>query len=161
MVLEEGLENRFARHRLNHVALSAGLAALGIRASVRVAESHRLPMLAAARIPDGVDDAAIRRNLLERFNIEISGGLGALKGKAWRIGVMGHGSRRENVLAIALGPGATLGRTRPPRNFPAAAVAARRSDACVDDERPTLRLRFDRMVRCLDAQYRQSRMESA
>jgi alanine-glyoxylate transaminase/serine-glyoxylate transaminase/serine-pyruvate transaminase len=98
MVLEEGLENRFARHRLNHAALSAGLAALGIEQVV--AESHRLPMLAAAKIPDGIDDAAIRRNLLERFNIEIAGGLGALKGKAWRIGVMGHGSRRENVLLL-------------------------------------------------------------
>ncbi len=98
MVLEEGLENRFARHRLNHAALTAGLTAIGIEQVV--AESHRLPMLAAARIPDGVDDAVIRRNLLERFNIEISGGLGALKGKAWRIGVMGHGSRRENVLLL-------------------------------------------------------------
>lgn len=98
LVLEEGLENRFARHRLNHAALSAGLAALGIEQVVN--ESHRLPMLAAARIPDGIDDATIRRQLLERFNIEIAGGLGALKGKAWRIGVMGHGSRRENVLLL-------------------------------------------------------------
>ncbi|HEX3999151.1 MAG TPA: alanine--glyoxylate aminotransferase family protein [Pirellulales bacterium] len=98
MVLEEGLENRFARHRLNHAALSAGLAAMGIEQVV--AEQYRLPMLAAAKIPDSIDDAAIRRQLLERFNIEIAGGLGALKGKAWRIGVMGHGSRRENVLLL-------------------------------------------------------------
>lgn len=98
MVLEEGLENRFARHRLNHAALSAGLTAIGIEQVV--AEANRLPMLAAAKIPDGIDDAAIRRDLLERFNIEIAGGLGALKGKAWRIGVMGHGSRRENVLLL-------------------------------------------------------------
>lgn len=98
MILEEGLENRFARHRLNHAALSAGLAALGIEQLV--AEANRLPMMAAVRIPDGIDDVTIRRQLLERFDIEIAGGLGTLKGKAWRIGAMGHGSRRENVLLL-------------------------------------------------------------
>ncbi len=98
MIGEEGLENRFERHRLNHAALSAGLAALGVEQAV--AAANRLPMMAAVKIPDGIDDATIRRQLLERFDIEIAGGLGALKGKAWRIGIMGHGSRRENVLLL-------------------------------------------------------------
>jgi alanine-glyoxylate transaminase/serine-glyoxylate transaminase/serine-pyruvate transaminase len=98
MVLEEGLENRFERHRRNQAALSAGLAALGLEQAV--AEANRLPMMATVKIPDSIDDAVVRRQLLERFNIEIAGGLGALKGKAWRIGVMGHGSRRENVLLL-------------------------------------------------------------
>ncbi len=73
----------FARHMLNHQALKAGLAALGITYAAQ--EGHQLPMLNAVRIPDGVDDAAIRNGLLNRFGIEIGGGLGAFKGKVWRI----------------------------------------------------------------------------
>jgi alanine-glyoxylate transaminase/serine-glyoxylate transaminase/serine-pyruvate transaminase len=96
LVIAEGLENRFARHMLNHRALKAGLAALGIPYTAR--EGHQLPMLNAVRIPDGVDDAAVRRSLLERFGIEIGGGLGEFKGKVWRIGLMGYGSRPANVL---------------------------------------------------------------
>ena len=91
LVLEEGLDRAFARHLLNHRALKQGLAALGIRYAA--AEGHQLPMLNAVLVPAGVDDAAVRRGLLERFGIEIGGGLGAFKGKAWRIGLMGHGSR--------------------------------------------------------------------
>ncbi len=96
LVMEEGLENCFARHMLNHRALKAGLGALGIPYTAR--EGHQLPMLNAVRIPDGVDDAAVRRGLLERFGIEIGGGLGEFKGKVWRIGLMGYGSRAANVL---------------------------------------------------------------
>ena len=83
---------------LNHRALKAGLAAIGIRYAS--AEGHQLPMLNAVWIPDGVDDAKVRRGLLERFGIEIGGGLGDFKGRAWRIGLMGHGSRANNVLLL-------------------------------------------------------------
>lgn len=96
IVLEEGLEARHARHRRNHLALRAGLEALGVEFAV--AEPHRLPMLNAVRIPDGVDDKAVRSQLLNEFGIEIGGGLGPLAGKTWRIGLMGETSTRRNVL---------------------------------------------------------------
>jgi alanine-glyoxylate transaminase/serine-glyoxylate transaminase/serine-pyruvate transaminase len=98
LVHEEGLEACFARHALNHRALKAGLAAIGITYAAR--EGHQLPMLNAVRIPDGVDDAKIRGGLLNRFGIEIGGGLGDFKGRVWRIGLMGHGSRMSNVLLV-------------------------------------------------------------
>jgi alanine-glyoxylate transaminase/serine-glyoxylate transaminase/serine-pyruvate transaminase len=101
LVLEEGLEARFARHRRNHLALKAGLAALGV--SYAPAEGHQLPMLNAVRIPSGVDDLATRKRLLAEFGIEIGGGLGEFKGKAWRIGLMGHSSRPNNVLLLLAG----------------------------------------------------------
>jgi alanine-glyoxylate transaminase / serine-glyoxylate transaminase / serine-pyruvate transaminase len=96
LVLEEGLENRHARHRRNHLALRAGLEALGL--SYAVAEPHRLPMLNAVTIPAGVDDARVRQQLLNEFGIEIGGGLGPMKGKTWRIGLMGETSTPRNVL---------------------------------------------------------------
>lgn len=95
VVLEEGLESCFARHMLNHRALKAGLTALGIRYAAN--ENNQLPQLNAVLIPAGVDDATVRGGLLNRFGIEIGGGLGAFKGKAWRIGLMGHGARPNNV----------------------------------------------------------------
>ena len=96
LALDEGLENRFARHRRNHLALRDGLAALGIEYAVE--EQFRLPMLNAVRIPDGVDDAAVRGRLLNEFGIEIGAGLGPMKGKTWRIGLMGEASSSRNVL---------------------------------------------------------------
>jgi alanine-glyoxylate transaminase/serine-glyoxylate transaminase/serine-pyruvate transaminase len=96
LVLEEGLENCFARHQRNHLALKSGLAALGIGYTAQ--EGHQLPMLNAVRVPDGIDDARVRGELMSRFGIEIGGGLGAFKGKVWRIGLMGYGSRPANVL---------------------------------------------------------------
>jgi alanine-glyoxylate transaminase/serine-glyoxylate transaminase/serine-pyruvate transaminase len=98
VILEEGLENCWARHARQHAALKAGLAAIGIGYSAH--QSHQLPMLNAVKIPDGVDDAAVRRGLLERFGIEIGGGLGAFKGRVWRIGLMGYGARANNVLLL-------------------------------------------------------------
>jgi alanine-glyoxylate transaminase / serine-glyoxylate transaminase / serine-pyruvate transaminase len=98
LVHEEGLEACFARHMLNHRALKAGLTALGIEYAAQ--EGHQLPMLNAVRIPAGVDDAITRKALLERFGIEIGGGLGDFKGKVWRIGLMGHTSRAINVLVF-------------------------------------------------------------
>lgn len=98
IILEEGLENCFSRHLLNHQALKAGLAALGIGYAAQ--EGHQLPMLNAVHVPEGVDDAAVRKALLNRFGIEIGAGLGAFKGKVWRIGLMGYASRPENVLLL-------------------------------------------------------------
>ncbi len=96
LVHEEGLEACFARHELNHRALAAGLEALGIGFTAQA--GFRLPMLNAVAVPEGVEDGAVRKGLLERFGIEIGGGLGAFAGKVWRIGLMGHGSRANNVL---------------------------------------------------------------
>ncbi|MCH5377046.1 MAG: alanine--glyoxylate aminotransferase family protein [Planctomycetes bacterium] len=96
MILEEGMENCFARHMLNHQALRAGLNALGIQYAAQ--DGHQLPMLNAVWIPEGVDDAATRKALLNRFGIEIGAGLGDFKGKVWRIGLMGYASRSSNVL---------------------------------------------------------------
>jgi alanine-glyoxylate transaminase/serine-glyoxylate transaminase/serine-pyruvate transaminase len=98
MVLEEGLDACFARHRKNHEALKAGLAAVGIDYATQ--PGRELPQLNAVRIPAGVDDAAVRKALLERFGIEIGAGLGAFKGKVWRIGLMGYSSRSVNVLVL-------------------------------------------------------------
>jgi alanine-glyoxylate transaminase/serine-glyoxylate transaminase/serine-pyruvate transaminase len=96
LVLEEGLENRFARHQRNHEALRDGLQALGIAYAVE--DGLRLPMLNAVKIPDGTDDAAVRSQLLNEFGIEIGAGLGPMKGKTWRIGLMGAASTPNNVL---------------------------------------------------------------
>jgi alanine-glyoxylate transaminase/serine-glyoxylate transaminase/serine-pyruvate transaminase len=98
LIHEEGLETCFTRHRSNHLALKAGLAALGIKYAA--AEGYQLPMLNAVQIPPGIDDMAMRKALLERFGIEIGGGLGDYKGKVWRIGLMGHASRARNVLVF-------------------------------------------------------------
>jgi len=98
LILEEGLAQCFKRHQLNHRALKAGLAALGIHYATQ--EGHQLYQLNAVRIPAGVDDLSIRKALLERFGIEIGAGLGAFKGKVWRIGLMGYSSRQEKVLLL-------------------------------------------------------------
>ena len=98
LLLEEGLEARFARHQRNHLALKAGLKAMGIQYAV--AEGSQLPMLNAVLIPAGADDAAVRAQLLNEFGIEIGGGLGPMKGKTWRIGLMGETSQARNVLVF-------------------------------------------------------------
>jgi alanine-glyoxylate transaminase/serine-glyoxylate transaminase/serine-pyruvate transaminase len=96
IIIEEGLEARFERHRLNHLALAAGLKMLEV--DLLVEEPYRLPMLNAALIPDGVSDVNVRKHLLGKFGIELGGGLGPLKGRIWRIGLMGHSSTRQNVI---------------------------------------------------------------
>lgn len=98
LVAEEGLEARWVRHRQNAEMLWDGLEELGLEMHVPL--EHRLPSLTTVKIPDGVDAAAVRRKLLNRYNIEIAGGLGELKGKVWRIGLMGYSSRQENVLTL-------------------------------------------------------------
>ncbi len=96
LIDEEGLQNRFDRHLENHRALVAGIEAMGLEMYVR--PEYRLPTLNAVKIPEGVDDVKVRSYLLETFNLEIGGGLGALKGKVWRVGLMGYSSSAENVL---------------------------------------------------------------
>jgi len=96
LVLQEGLEQRFQRHNLNHQALRNGLEAIGIEFAVRA--ECRLPMLNAVKIPAGVDDGAFRSRLLREFGIEIGAGLGPMKGVTWRIGLMGETARPKNVL---------------------------------------------------------------
>ncbi len=96
IIAEEGLEDRFARHLLNHRALVAGVEAMGL--SMLVPEGERLPMLNAIRIPEGADDVKVRKTLLNDFGVEIGGGLGDLAGKVWRVGLMGHASRKKNVV---------------------------------------------------------------
>jgi alanine-glyoxylate transaminase/serine-glyoxylate transaminase/serine-pyruvate transaminase len=98
LVVEEGLEARHARHLKNHRALKAGLTAMGL--TYVTAEGHQLPQLNCIRIPDGIDDMTVRRRLLTEWGIEIGGGLGPFKGSAWRIGLMGHGSRPANVTLV-------------------------------------------------------------
>jgi alanine-glyoxylate transaminase / serine-glyoxylate transaminase / serine-pyruvate transaminase len=98
IVHEEGLEARFARHEANSRALKAGLVAMGLELAAQ--EGHRLPQLTAVRVPNGIDDVKVRGELLRTFNIEVGAGLGAFKGKVWRIGLMGESSRRENVMLI-------------------------------------------------------------
>lgn len=97
-VLIEGLSQRHTRHRHQHQALRAGVEALGLKFAV--AESHRLPMLNAIRIPEGVDDKKVRSQLLEEFGIEIGGGLGPMAGKTWRVGLMGETCTPRNVLVF-------------------------------------------------------------
>ena len=98
LVLEEGLEARYARHWQNGRALQAGLQAMGL--ALHAQDGHQLPMLTTVRIPEGVDDAPTRRTLLNEYNIEIGGGLGPLRGMIWRIGLMGYSSTRDNVLLV-------------------------------------------------------------
>jgi alanine-glyoxylate transaminase/serine-glyoxylate transaminase/serine-pyruvate transaminase len=96
VVEEEGLEARWQRHERHHRALAAGLAALGL--SLLPPEGERLWTLNAVRVPDGIDEAAARRALLDDFDIEIGAGLGPLAGRIWRVGLMGAGSTVNNVL---------------------------------------------------------------
>lgn len=98
LVHEEGLEARYQRHRENSQMLWDGLEDLGLR--LIVPAERRLPSLTTVAIPDSVNDAEIRKRLLEEYNIEIAGGLGVFKGKAWRIGLMGYSSRKENVVLL-------------------------------------------------------------
>ncbi|MBT3891698.1 MAG: alanine--glyoxylate aminotransferase family protein [Planctomycetaceae bacterium] len=98
LLLAEGLEACYARHALNHRALKRGLEILGF--TYAADPEHQLPMLNAVNLPAAVDDAQMRLALLEQYKIEIGGGLGELKGKVWRIGIMGHSAKSENVLSL-------------------------------------------------------------
>lgn len=95
LLQQEGLENAWQRHRQMHHVLKQGLAALGL--TFVVDEASRLPQLNAVYIPQGIDDVKLRDYLLHHYNLEIGAGLGALAGKAWRIGLMGYAARPENI----------------------------------------------------------------
>jgi alanine-glyoxylate transaminase / serine-glyoxylate transaminase / serine-pyruvate transaminase len=99
IVLEEGLEVRWERHRQNQLALIAGVEAMGMKLLVEKPED-RLPTVTAVMIPNGLDDGKVRNQLLDEFNIEIAGGIGALKGRIWRLGLMGYCSQKVFVLQL-------------------------------------------------------------
>jgi alanine-glyoxylate transaminase/serine-glyoxylate transaminase/serine-pyruvate transaminase len=98
LVLEEGLEKRWQRHEKNHLAVKAGLSELGL--SIGSQEGHQLWQLNAVTVPEGVDEANVRKRLLSDYNIEVGAGLGPMKGKIWRVGLMGETSSPENVRRI-------------------------------------------------------------
>jgi len=97
-VLDEGLDAAWTRHRVAGSLLQERLPKLGF--TLLAEAGHRLPQLTSCRLPDGLDDAGTRRTLLDRFGIEVGGGLGEFAGKAWRIGLMGHTARERSVLAL-------------------------------------------------------------
>ncbi|CAN5665005.1 alanine--glyoxylate aminotransferase family protein [soil metagenome] len=103
---EEGIEHSWVRHQRNHLALRAGLDALGLQ--LIVPEAERLPQLNAVAVPDGVDEARVRNRLLEEHGIEIGAGLGVLAGKIWRIGLMGYSSRSDNIVRCLAALGSVL-----------------------------------------------------
>lgn len=98
MAMEEGIENRILRHARNAAALRAGLESLGL--ALFADPDHRLNPLTAVLAPEGVDEAHVRRRLLQEYSIEIAGGLGQIAGRVWRIGLMGETSREANVLLL-------------------------------------------------------------
>ena len=95
LVLEEGLEARWRRHEQNHLALKQGIEAMKLQLASQ--QGHQLWQLNTIAVPDGVDEMAVRKRLLNEFNIEVGAGLGPLKGKIWRVGLMGENSRPEVV----------------------------------------------------------------
>src|SRR5437870_1598636 len=99
LVLEEGLEARWERHRVNQLALIAGLEAMGLKLLVEK-PADRLPTVTAVMVPAGAGDVTLRNQLLDEFNIAIAGGFGPIKGKIWRIGLMGYSSQKPNVLLV-------------------------------------------------------------
>ena len=100
LIFEEKPENVFQRHKESHLALVSGFNELGLE--MLVEEPYRLPMLNAVRVPDGVDELSVRRRLRNEFKIEIGSGLGPLAGKIWRVGLMGHTARMENVARLLM-----------------------------------------------------------
>ena len=122
LVLNEGLENRWRRHEQNHLALKAGLKAMGL--PIASQEGHQLWQLNAVTVPEGVDEAAVRKRLLSDFNIEIGAGLGPLKGKIWRVGLMGETSSKANVKAFLSALGQILNDSGRKTDADAALVAA-------------------------------------
>ncbi len=121
---EEGLQNAWERHARNHHALRRGIEAMGLTFAVR--EQERLPQLNAVNVPEGVDEAGVRRRLLSDFDLEIGAGLGSLTGRIWRIGLMGHASNIKNVMFCLGAMESVLGEMKAPINQGAAVSAAAR-----------------------------------
>jgi alanine-glyoxylate transaminase/serine-glyoxylate transaminase/serine-pyruvate transaminase len=106
LIKEEGLDNAWARHRRHHLALKAGLEAMGLKFFVE--EKHQLPQMNAVLCPAGVNEEAVRKTLLSEFSIEIGAGLGPLKGRIWRFGLMGYSCRPDNVMLCLSALGSVL-----------------------------------------------------
>ena len=124
MLKEEGLENAWKRHSRNHNALKAGLEVMGL--GLMVDTPYRLPQLNTVEIPDGVDEALVRRRLLNDYNIEIGAGLGALAGKVWRIGLMGQSSSARHVTLVLAALEGVLTSLNAPLTSTGAAQAAQK-----------------------------------
>jgi alanine-glyoxylate transaminase / serine-glyoxylate transaminase / serine-pyruvate transaminase len=106
LLRDEGLEKSWARHQRHHLALKAGLEAIGLQFVVK--EEARLPQMNAVYVPQGVNEAEVRKTLLNEFNLEIGAGLGPLAGKIWRFGLMGYSARAENVMLCLSALGSVL-----------------------------------------------------
>jgi alanine-glyoxylate transaminase/serine-glyoxylate transaminase/serine-pyruvate transaminase len=106
LIREEGLEDCWARHRRHHTALKAGLEAMGLQYLVK--EEYRVPQMNAVRVPEGVNEAEVRKRLLAEFSLEIGAGLGPLAGKIWRFGTMGYSCRPDNVMLCLSALGSVL-----------------------------------------------------
>jgi alanine-glyoxylate transaminase/serine-glyoxylate transaminase/serine-pyruvate transaminase len=106
LIREEGIENCWARHQRHHVALKAGLEAMGLKFLVR--EQHQIPQMNAVICPEGVNEAEVRKTLLNEFGLEIGAGLGPLAGKIWRFGLMGYSCRPDNVMLCLSALGSVL-----------------------------------------------------
>jgi alanine-glyoxylate transaminase/serine-glyoxylate transaminase/serine-pyruvate transaminase len=106
LIQEEGLDKSWARHRRHHLALKAGLEAMGLKFLVE--EAYQLPQMNAVLCPAGVDEEAVRKTLLNEFSLEIGAGLGPLKGKIWRFGLMGYSCRPDNVMLCLSALGSVL-----------------------------------------------------
>ncbi|MDZ4260786.1 MAG: alanine--glyoxylate aminotransferase family protein [Pseudomonadota bacterium] len=119
---EEGLANAWARHQKYHLALRAGIEAMGLQ--FVVPEAERLPQLNAVTLPAGVDDAQVRSMLLNEYQLEIGAGLGVMAGKVWRIGLMGHACNGRNVLLCLHALDDVLGRLKAPIERGVAVAAA-------------------------------------
>ena len=122
LLQEEGLENAWARHRKNHELLRAGIEAMGLELIVK--PEYRLPQLNAVSVPAGVDEALVRKRLLEEYQLEIGAGLGSLAGKIWRIGQMGYASNAKNILYCLGALDAILSSMKAPINSGAGVKAA-------------------------------------
>ena len=106
LIREEGLENCWARHQRHHIALKAGLEAMGLKFTVK--EGYQIPQMNAVRCPEGVNEADVRKTLLTEFGLEIGAGLGPLAGKIWRFGLMGYSCRPDNVMLCLSALGSVL-----------------------------------------------------
>ncbi|MBI2320193.1 MAG: aminotransferase class V-fold PLP-dependent enzyme [Betaproteobacteria bacterium] len=124
LLREEGLENAWARHRRHHIALKAGLEAMGLKFLVK--EQHQLPQMNAIHVPEaiGAREAEVRKTLLSEFSLEIGAGLGPLAGKIWRIGIMGYSCRPDNVMLCLSALGSVLSDMGMPLNVGDAEAAA-------------------------------------
>jgi len=132
MMMEEGQENRINRHARVAAALRAGAEALGL--SLLAEEGHRLNPLTTLSIPEGIEDAKVRRALLNDYDIEIGGGLGEFASKAWRVGLMGESARERNVFALLSALETILSKEGYEVAFGASLSAAQRTIATFDDE---------------------------